>query len=435
MAEIDSKIAMSGIPVQMPNPLDAATKALTMQNLLQEHQSGELRLNEQQREASDRQTLRDAFKNNSAMDENGNPVMNREGIMKDLMGKNPLLAQKQALDFKQMDLDNITRQHQIGKSILFDITPGDQASLDRARGLAKQYGLPPLENVLPTDATSPNFPAALKQVQMKSLTAEEQIAQMNKDQEMDINRQKAMIEAKKLGVEMGHFDYTKRFEANQQVQQALESARQSPDATQALKDIYASKKVNTLVDQAKDKKGKVDPNLLNMTQVRLVAGEVGKIATGGAPTLDELHGLTPSAVPQWLSELAEKANNQPTPANAGKFVRGLQRYANSVAEDGRKLVADRSSRIIEQRRSDLGDENYNRYKSGLNDFINEGVNAFDKPKAKSAAPKTTTGSGGSGDVVDVQLPDGRTGTIPRSNLDAAVAKGAKLLGKSVAGTK
>lgn len=194
MAELNPNVILQTKPVEMPNPLDSAVKALTMKNLMQEHQAGQIKLDEAQREATDRQTLRDAFKNNTQSDPAGNPIVNRQGVMSDLMKANPILAQKQSLEFKQMDLDNLNRQHQIAKSILFDIQPGDQASLDRAKAMAQQYGLPPLDNVLPQSANDPNFGTALRNAQMKSLTAEEQIAQMNKQQEIQNKKTELEIE-------------------------------------------------------------------------------------------------------------------------------------------------------------------------------------------------------------------------------------------------
>lgn len=365
MAELNPNIILGVKPVELKDPLEQASKALTMKNLMQSNQVGALQLNEAQRQAGDQQSLRDAYKNNTSAGPDGAPVVNRQGIMKDLMDKNPMLAQKTAMDFKAMDLERMTQQHQIAKNILFEITPGDQASLDRAQAAAKAAGLPPLEGVLPATANDPNFATALRNAQMKSLTAEEQLTQANKQQEFAMQKQKNDVETKKLDVEIQHFNYNKRFEANQQVGQALESGRQSPDAQQALKDIYAAQKVNKLIQQGVNEKGELDPNKLNMTQVRLVAGETAKIATGGAPTLDELHGLTPDNMPQWLSQAAEKYNNHPTPANAGEFVKSLQRYSDGVAEDAKTLLNSRESRIIEQRKDDLGPTNYGRYKQGI----------------------------------------------------------------------
>lgn len=385
---VDSNIAMGFKPVEVANPLDSAVKAMTMKNLLQENQSNTMKLNEEKRAYDEKQTLRDAYKNNTQAGPDGVPTIDRQGLMGDLMKTNPMLAQQKSLEFKQMDLDKLNQQHSTAKSILFGIDPANQASLDDAFAKAKQFGLPPLDGVLPKSVSDPSFQSALRAAQIKNLSAEEQIAQQNKQQEFAMQKTKNDLENKKLDVEMKHFDYTKQFEANQQVQQALESARQSPDAQQALKDVYAAKKVNTLVNQGRDEKGNLDPNKLNMTQVRLVVGEVGKIAQGGSPTMDETHNLTPGGVPQQISEAAEKFNNKPTAANAGAFVTSLQNYANSVAADGKQLLVDRAHKIVDQRKDDLGQKNYQNYKSNIEKLaIPDGETAGKGPAAKAPDKK------------------------------------------------
>jgi hypothetical protein len=389
MADLNPNIIMGVKPIDLPNPLDQATKALSMSNLMQEHQSNALKLSMEQRQNADQSALRNAFKNNTVADADGNPQVNRQGVMKDLMAANPLLAQKQALDFRQMDIDKMNQQHAAAKNILFNIDPTSQQSLNDAFAKAKSLGLPPLEGQLPQSVNDPNFQSALRNVQIRNLTAEEQLAQANKDIEHKQAQQKNQIELAREQREANQFAYSKQFEANQQVDQAITSGRQSADAQQALKDVYAAKKVNTLVAQGRNEKGELDPNKLNGQQVKLIAGEVGKIATGGAPTMDELHGLTPNNVPQILAAAAEKAFNDPTGAEAGKFVTLLQNYSNSVAKDGQKLLSDRARSIIDQRKDDLGPKNYSNYIKNLDSVARgEGGTAEPAPKDASKAPAT-----------------------------------------------
>lgn len=58
--------------------------------------------------------------------------------------------------------------------------------------------------------------------------------------------------------------------------------------------------------------------------------------------------------------------------------------------------------------------------------INRDVTSYQETMARGgrAADLRATGAGGAGDTVKVKLPDGRTGTIPRANLEAAKSKGA-----------
>lgn len=367
------------------NPLDTMAKAYSIKNLMAEGQMNQIKLAQAQRDANDQQSLRSAYKNNTQTSPDGTPVVDRQGMMKDLMASNPMLAQKQAMDFRQMDLDKLNQQHAAGKSILFG--PMDsQEDLDNARAQAKHLGLPPLP--LPASIDDPNFQSALRSSQIKSLTAEEQLAQANKGIEQSQAQQKIQNEKSDLDMKRAQFGYTKQFEANQQVQQALESGRQAPDAQQALKDVYAAKKVNTLVEQGKNEKGELDPNKLNPQQVKLIAGEVGKIATGGAPTMDELHGLTPSNVPQILAGAAEKAFNNPTGAEAGEFVKLLQNYSNSVAADGKQLLVDRARKIVDQRKDDLGPKNYQNYLKNIDLMAVPEESSAKGPTQKESEKKT-----------------------------------------------
>lgn len=134
--------------------------------------------------------------------------------------------------------------------------------------------------------------------------------------------------------------------------QLLESARGNPAVAQAEKDIYAADKAKSLANLYGD------PNKLSMPQVRLLAAEIGKIASGGVSSQHELEGITPNSLTGRLSDVASKLTNEPTPANAAAFVKQYQDYANQLSKDAQKVITDKYGRVIEGSKKQLGDDNY-----------------------------------------------------------------------------
>lgn len=158
--------------------------------------------------------------------------------------------------------------------------------------------------------------------------------------------------------------------ALQNTQQMLESARGNPAAAQAEKDLYSVQKANSLINMYGD------PNKLSPQQVNLLVSEVSKIATGGVPTGHEQEALKPGTAESHLASLWSKLSNEPTPANAGAFIKQFQDYNNALAKDAQKVIQDKYGRVIETRKKQLGDDNYqslqdnyiNRFKPASSDI-------------------------------------------------------------------
>lgn len=139
-------------------------------------------------------------------------------------------------------------------------------------------------------------------------------------------------------------------------QQLLESARGNPAAAQAEKDLYSAQKANSLATLYGD------PNKLSLPQVKLLATEIGKIAAGGVSTQSELDGITPNTLTGKLSNYVSNLTNNPTPANAAAFVKQYQDYTQALTKDAKKVIQDKYGRVIEARKGQLGDSNYNALK-------------------------------------------------------------------------
>jgi hypothetical protein len=170
-----------------------------------------------------------------------------------------------------------------------------------------------------------------------------------------------------------------------QVQSLLEGMRGNPAVQQAEKDVYAAGKVNSLVNQVGD------PNNMTREQAALLAGEVAKIAQGGSPTIHELDVLTPNTLQTKFAAITQRLTGEPTPANAGEFIKQYKEYADNLTKDAQKLITDRYGRILTVNKSKLSSDDYN----SLNDAY---LNRF-KDAAKEADVKIGQNKGGPGQAV------------------------------------
>lgn len=155
-------------------------------------------------------------------------------------------------------------------------------------------------------------------------------------------------------------------------QTLLESARGNPAAAQAEKDLYSAQKANSLANLYGD------PNKLSLPQVKLLASEIGKIAAGGSSTQSELEGIMPNTLVGKMSSFTTNLTNNPTPANAAAFVKQYQDYTKALTKDAKKIIQDKYGRVIEARRGNLGDENYQSLKDQY-------INRFNTPDEDSSA--------------------------------------------------
>lgn len=174
------------------------------------------------------------------------------------------------------------------------------------------------------------------------------IEQENKKIGIEGRKADAMVEGNKLRrVEQSN---AKQGQYLNQTQQILESAKGNPEVSQALKDRYAANKLNKLIGG--------DPDKLNPQQVQLALGEMGKIATGGVPTIEELKHLRQDTIPSWLAEAAQKWTNSPSPANQGAFLKLYQNYANQLSEDANGVIENKYKRVLQTRKRVLHPDDY-----------------------------------------------------------------------------
>lgn len=341
---LDPSIIMSAKPVEVQNPMDAMGKLMTMQSLANQNQLHSIEMKQHNQTFNDDQAMKQAYQNNTTVGPDGKISFNKDGMLKSLANTNAYLVPKAEMALAQNNAEKmkiLKEQAEYAGQKVDGVT--DQKSWDSYKEHLRSIGYPVEQ--LPNELDKNILP----HIKMQAMNAKDQYSTQIAQQEADNKKQHLGIEQQKLGM-----DITKnQAEQVQQTLTSLQSARGNPAVQTAERDIYSNAKVNKLVNQGVDKNGRFDPNKLNNTQVQLLAGEVGKIATGGAPTLDELRGLTPNNTPQWLAKAAEQYRNTPTAANAGAFVKQLQNYSNGVAEDAKALLKENYQGIIESKKDYL----------------------------------------------------------------------------------
>lgn len=372
MPGLDPNIVMGGQLPQIQNPMDNAVKAMTLKDAYLNSQIKQTQNQQIQQEYSDSQAMRSALANNTKVDQDGNPTVDRGAMLKELGQTAPSTVAKASLQFAQQD-----QQIQAQK---LDIMRNNWSTLGQMAGAVNPTGSNDPKDMPQIQQNYQNFlkqasqlkdpagrpvdtsqfpqtydPNVVNRLQVGALNADQQIKKQQEQQGLNIRNKEADIKTQELALSLKK----NQAEQTQQTLQSLQSARGNPAVQRAEMDIYSNSKVNKLVAQGVDKNGKLDPNQLNGTQLQLMAGEVGKIATGGAPTLEELHGLTPNNVPQWLAKSAENYKNKPTAANAGAFVNQLQKYSNGVAEDAKDLLKENYQGILEAKKPWLDQGSYN----------------------------------------------------------------------------
>lgn len=184
---LDPNIILQGRGVQLDNPLDVANKALTMKQLSQSTQrNGQV--------LADEQALRDAYKQNTSVGADGKASLNRGGVANTLssLGRGDLAMDAQN-KMGQQDMEKLTEHAKIAKQLAFSIT--DAPSYEYARQQGIKMGLPRAET-LPAEF-DPNF---VKQMQMGTLSAEEQLGNYWKEREMQIKEHEAKTKARDVGV-------------------------------------------------------------------------------------------------------------------------------------------------------------------------------------------------------------------------------------------
>lgn len=329
--DLNPNIILSGKPADPPNPLAMATQALNLKDLAAKSQ-----INQYQMQQAMAQ--RQAAANSITTDESGNPQFDQKNYLNQMAKINPAGLQQAQQEQGQMSLEQLKNHNDMAQQLMQSVPTGadvapdqKQSAWSKAINIAKANGLPQADK-MPDQYPGDSF---VNNLQMHLLNAKDQIELQQKGQDLAIRQEEANIKEK-------------QFPADQlkNTSNALETARGSPDIARAHQNLLSNANINSLVGQAKD----ADPNNLSPTQVGLLAHETLKMATGGTGTEDELKSIKPNTPEFKLAEIYQGLKNAPSGAQAAPFIKDLQNYSNSIAEDSRQYINNKNTKVIESNR-------------------------------------------------------------------------------------
>lgn len=350
MADLNPNIIMGAQLPQIQSPLDNYSKAMTLQSLAAKNQTDQLQARQAQQDFGDNQALRNATANHTTVDENGNPTIDRPGMLKELGTTSPSLVPKAAMSFGQQDAQiqeqKIKTLH--GKLDAMGQFLGgvhDQDSYVNALQQAKSIGAD-------ISQFPPQYdPNVVKHAQFATLNAKDQIEATQKQQEIGIKEED-------LSVKRQQFQDTKQTESFKDLMGHAESSRQLPDVKQAYLDRYNTQKIKDLI-------GTGDPNKLPKGMVGLLIGEVGKVAQGQAPTEETLKTLSPHDAKLIMAGYKEYLTSHPQASEQGAFVNVFKNYANTLQAGANKVINSNIGKLGEMYKEHIKPSDYQKYQDTL----------------------------------------------------------------------
>lgn len=403
MATTDTGVILSAQPAQIQNPLDMATRAMQLKSLTNQAQVNSIKAQQAGQQFGDEQAVRQAYQNNVTDGPDGIPVLDKQGVLKDL-GSRPWLQQQEAVKFGQQALAK--QQQHMALTQTYAAQVGDQASYDQFKQNMANAGGANI-NQFPAQY-DPNFFNNYK-LHLQSIQAQQEYQQ--KQAGIQAQQIEARAKAAEAAANSGQsyssiigggtsaggappalaankaapnlvasngqgipgqgqqapmprpgFNPPPKMKADymDKLNGALASARkEQPDIQQSYKDLQSADKINGLVGQVKD------PNKINQYQLKILATELSKASGGGTPTESELDELTPNTLVQKYGSMLQNLTGKSTPQNAGEFIKQFQDYANELGQQGMARINANSNSTLERYRGGIGESNYAMMKGQL----------------------------------------------------------------------
>jgi hypothetical protein len=169
---VDPNIILGFKTPQFDNPLDVASRAMTMKHLSQQTQMADQAM-------ADQQAVKSAFQSATTAGPDGKPSINRKAVLTDLYKTSPQKAMDLQKLFQTQDMEEMQRHTSAAKQLSWEATPENWGQI---RQKAQEMGLPNADQ-LPENYMD----SFVKNWQMHTLGGEEQLRQMNS--ERDYKRQ------------------------------------------------------------------------------------------------------------------------------------------------------------------------------------------------------------------------------------------------------
>lgn len=329
---LDANILLQGqqqVPLQ--NPLDSMAKMLTMKHLANQNQA-------QDREFSDQQAMRDAYKNNMTVGADGTPTVNREGFMSQLGQSNPMLAMQKGQEFRAQDLaaqeqkmktlsDQISTRKQLLSQVPMDnsATPEQkQQAWTQMLTQSDSLGLPP------TGALTAQYPGdqQAKGLLNHLMTGEAQLAQQNKDREFNQKGIELGLKHQEIAVKRDQLMSDKDNKDAQALDKhlALGWTARSGQAGVVQGKMTNAEAAETLLEQIKGQ-----PGGASASQLEELAGSTAKLINGNNSTASErVNALVPHTGWGKVQSVHEWAVNHPVGTDQQAFT---DRLGETVARE------------------------------------------------------------------------------------------------------
>lgn len=376
MADTDSSIIMGAQLPQIANPMDSAVKAMTLRDLSQRGQIQNIQAQQAQQEFNDNQSMRSAYANNTKIDSSGNPTQNKQGILKDLATNAPHLVPQAQQKFAEQNATMIENHLKMNSmAIQFLQGANDQPSWTAMKQSAASQGLP--VDQIP-DQYDPNVK---NQLLSKSISANDYLKNQIAQQEVGIKQQDLQLQRMKYGD-------TKQTEAFKDLMSHAESSRQLPDVKQAYLDRYNSQKVIDLISSKKD------PNKIDYNMVPIISGEIGKIATGGVPTHEELKMITPQDANMIMARTKQYLTSHPEASQQGAFLNVFKDYAGTIQSGANKVIGANIGQLYDSYKDHLKDSDAKNFENtfikGNPYSLKQTKDAMGETNEETASNKKTT---------------------------------------------
>lgn len=291
----------------------------------------------QNRQDQEDLATRAAYNRNVTQGADGTMTVNKPAVLSDLYKINPQKAIEAQGQFQSQDTaqkeaqmkqlkDQTEIAHQLAWSIPTDPTAppeAKQAAWTRAKTLAGQYGLPN-NDTLPDQYPGDGF---VKNMQIGTMTAQEQIQKQEKDREfaqkgteLDLKHDENSIKHQQM---VGDRDNKDAESLDKHL--ALGWTARSGQAGVVQGKLVSAEAAQQLIDQ-----GKSQPGGLDSRQIEELAQSTGKLLGGGAAASARIDALVPHTLYGKAQSMQEYLTNNPTGAGQQAFV---QRLADTVARE------------------------------------------------------------------------------------------------------
>jgi hypothetical protein len=327
---IDPNIALQGQSPQFANPLDMATKAMTLSSL-------SMKNTQEQQSLSDDQATRKAFADNIITNPDGSTTLNRQGALSDLAKTAPTKAVALQQQFATNDIQSqearmglLTKQAELGKQLAWGIdvsAPPEvkQAQWTKMIQTASAYKLPN------ADTLSPQYPGDdfVKSMQYHTLTAAQQMEQANKNKEFNLKSQDLALQRQKFNFENDQKDV-------KDLQDHLQKGwtARSGQAGIVQGKLNAAERAEQLIAQGKNQEGGLDSR-----QMEELAQSASNLLGGGSQASARVEALLPHTAAGKVQSLKEYLSNLPQGANQSAFT---DRLAETIERE--KQVANDQKR-------------------------------------------------------------------------------------------